>query len=74
MRRPKEVAILLEILSRYDLVLIQEIRDITQTALESLVIQLNNANKNRYGYVGKPFSVCQSVNVCLFVWVLAVFP
>jgi len=51
MRRPKEVAILLEILSRYDLVLIQEIRDITQTALESLVIQLNNANKNRYGYV-----------------------
>ena len=50
MRRPNEVNILLQILARYDLVLIQEIRDITEASLPLLVKLLNDLTKQPYAY------------------------
>lgn len=45
---------LIEIISRYDLILIQEIRDASETAIEELIKQVNEANDNAFAMVTSP--------------------
>ncbi|EFC46274.1 predicted protein [Naegleria gruberi] len=50
MEKKNVLAVILKILSRYDLVLIQEVRDSSDTAFANLVKELSNYNKNvKYG-------------------------
>ena len=49
MDKPEVVTALLQIISRFDLVMIQEIRDISETAIYDLLDQLNEASTNTYG-------------------------
>ena len=48
MKKEKVVQVLVEVIQRYDLVLVQEVRDISGTAVEDLLKQLNTAASNKY--------------------------
>ena len=43
MKKEKVVQVLVEVIQRYDLVLVQEVRDISGTAVEDLLKQLNSS-------------------------------
>lgn len=54
MSNPAVVDILLKTISRYDLLLIQEIRDAGGTSIVNLMNQLNSVNGNKYNYLLGP--------------------
>jgi len=54
MDKPDVVDILVQIVQRYDILMIQEIRDSAQTALPELVDNVNRASSVEYGFVVSP--------------------
>jgi len=54
MDKPDVVDVLIQIVQRYDILMIQEIRDSAQTALPELVEKVNKASSHSYGFVVSP--------------------
>jgi len=54
MDKPDVVNILVQIVQRYDILMIQEIRDKAQTALPELVADVNKVSSVHYGFVVSP--------------------
>jgi len=54
MDKPDAVATLVKIVQRYDILMIQEIRDSAQTALPELIREVNAVSDTKYGFISSP--------------------
>ncbi|XP_074867193.1 deoxyribonuclease-1-like 2 [Carettochelys insculpta] len=62
-------AVIVKILSRYDIVLVQEVRDADLSAVTNLLEQLNRASKHKYSYkVSKPLGRENYKEMYLFLY------